>query len=532
MPFLLLAALGLAHAAPDADPESLRLTLARDALGWSVVGAMPSDEPVLSRPGPVTVRDADGSVLATTALPPLVDHASVLGDDGTAHTAHRPGFLLRVQVPWPEGAATLSVDDRVVPDLDALLDRSVARAVPRLQDGDVVQLLEGGDSANRLDLVLFAEGYTAEREEAFEADADALVDELLRREPYASYAHLLNIWRVFVASDDPGLDRTEPADVEGEVSTPFECYLQCGGIPQLICCDEDRILSTVDAEAPFADGVMLLVDTTIYGGSGGVTYSTAAMGHPDGLQIALHELGHTLIGLWDEYSYGLEGAAEDYISPNCSPDPEAPHWEPWVGETFPYGGGEAEIGAYPVCSFTNWYKPSRNACLMETLFAFDPEQGERVPTEYCPVCREAVVRILYSRLGGELLSTVSPEPGSRLREAKGETIAFDLETPLPPESLVWEWSLDGEILAEDDPDFTLDACSGLNGELQLRVYDPTPWVRADPDALLEQVVTWKARTRKCDGCGCASAAPPTAAWIALAALMGALRRRRPTWPSS
>jgi hypothetical protein len=134
---------------------------------------------------------------------------------------------------------------------------------------------------------------------------------------------------------------------------------------------------------------------------------------------------------------------------------------------------------------------------------------------YCPICREQVVLAMHANLGG-LIRATDPPAGERVRDA------ITVETTVPAERLAFEWTLDGEVVA-DGPRARV-RCSGWRGQLALRVFDPTGWVRSDPDGLLEdEAGPWTVSAEDCaePGCGCRSAG---GGWWALGLL--ALRRRR------
>ena len=65
--------------------------------------------------------------------------------------------------------------------------------------------------------------------------------------------------------------------------------------------DATRVVEAVNAHVPAWHVILVIVNSTTYGGSGGTVavYSLAA----GALQIALHELGHSAFGLADEYEY-------------------------------------------------------------------------------------------------------------------------------------------------------------------------------------------------------------------------------------
>jgi hypothetical protein len=453
-----------------------------------------------SVPGDVRVVSATGEVLATGGLPPLTGWRAIVTPDGH-EAAPSPATRIRVALPWPEGAAALQIGGRTLPvDTDAT-PWLVAPEPP----GEVHVT---GSSLRRLDLVVLSEGFTEAERPQFEAAVNALSDHLGRLEPYTQYADLLNVWQVFTPSDVSGIDPTETPSSSGSFDTPFECHYGCNGIERLVCCDADAINLKVQTSVPFAEGVLVLVNSQQYGGSGGYDYAAAYIG-AEGPKVAAHELAHSLVLLWDEYSYGEEGDPNKFISHNCAPEGEDVPWEAWMDAEHP------EIGIYPGCSFTNWVRPTAGSCMMMTL-----------QSRYCPVCREHLVRSMYAAVGGPI-EDVTPSLDEKVVLRSGQTQTFSAVTIAPRAGLEWEWVLDGEVVSTDPDTFTLDGCGNHSGKLELTVRDPTPWVRNDPDGSLESTVAWKVRTERCEGdparCGCQHGPRPEAL-LALLAL--GLRRRR------
>ncbi|MFM2161173.1 MAG: hypothetical protein RLZZ383_685 [Pseudomonadota bacterium] len=481
---------------------SLRLWLVLDGSQARVEHArvMP-DERARDVPGELAVRDAAGRVLATAALPPLAGPRSVILSEG-----HGVGDLptgsrrVRVTLPWPEGAASVDWSGQRLP-----LPGEGAPAAPSVAsrwEGAPEVRLQSGPSGERLDLLILAEGYTSEEQGAFEADYDRLVAHLAQTEPYDTYRHLLNVWTWFVPSTAQGIGPSDGVDA----GTAFGCYRGCDGIDRLVCCDEARILDAVAEAAPFADGVLLLANDDGYGGSGGFDYAVATTG-VDGPQVATHELAHSLVLLWDEYSYGYDGDPDGYISPNCAPEGRELPWAAWIGDDTP------EIGTYPGCSFTNWVRPTQGGCTMANVYA-----------AFCPVCREHLVRSLYAGLGGRLAASVSP-PEGRVRIREGETVTFDVDAV---DGLRWSWSWEGEPLTAAPGALVLDGCGARRGTLTLTLDDPTDWVRNDPDGVMRQTLSWDVQTDRCEGdppaCGCSQ--PLASSWIGIGAALVGLRRRR------
>ncbi|HMV70316.1 MAG TPA: M64 family metallopeptidase [Myxococcota bacterium] len=450
--------------------------------------------------GDVRVVSATGEVLATAALAPLTGWRAVVTPEGHDAAPH-PTTRIRIAAPWPEGAYALQIGGRTLPvDLD---ERAWLVAPEPAEPIHV-----SGLSARRLDLVILGDGFTEAEHAKFDEAVAAVTSHLARLEPYNVYGDLLNVWKVFTPSDVSGVDPRPTPGSNGAFDTPFECYYACNDIDRLVCCDETKILPQVQASVPFAEGVLVLVNSNVYGGSGGYDYSAAFIG-AEGARVAAHELAHSLVLLWDEYSYGTEGDPDAFISHNCAPEGEPVPWTAWMDAAHP------EIGTYPGCSFTNWVRPTPSGCMMMSL-----------QDQYCPVCREHLVRTMYEAVGGPIES-VDPSPDERLTLHAGDHQTFTVTSFEPRTGLEWEWSLDGEVVSNTPETFDLDGC-GNHRELQLTVRDPTPWVRSDPEGWLESDVRWKIKTDRCEGdparCGCQTG-PAPAGLLALAALALARRRR-------
>src|SRR5690606_639575 len=95
------------------------------------------------------------------------------------------------------------------------------------------------------------------------------------------------------------------------------------------------------------------------------------------------------------------------------------------------------ICAFPTCSFTDFVRPTRGACMMNVL-------GQ----PYCPVCREAVVRALYRSVGDDLIVDADPPVGSDVRVEDGATRAFHVETVGPDAGLTYTWRHAGKVVHE------------------------------------------------------------------------------------
>ena len=169
---------------------------------------------------------------------------------------------------------------------------------------DTSTLLSTGASANRVDIVFVAEGYTASERAKFLTDANTFLTTMLGsanaklNAPFSSYKNLFNASALFVASAESGTDQPNKNTY---VNTYFNAT-QHGSDGRLLYGDESKVTTTV-AQSYASDAheiTIVLVNTALYGGAGG-SVAWAAAGNTSASEIALHEIGHSFAGLQDEY---------------------------------------------------------------------------------------------------------------------------------------------------------------------------------------------------------------------------------------
>lgn len=466
-----------ADVAPDAAPgHEARTTQAAHAivaisadgvelldLFWAdSVPAPTQGEPV----DHVEVLDDAGAVLARIPVPDtrLISVIAPEGDHGDVITLDRS--VVRVPFAWPDGAVTARV---------GASEQSPREQLRPIGGPLATQVLGSGDPAERLDLVFLGDGYRITEEATFEADVDRMVAHLLTIEPYASYGELFNAWRYFVPSAESGADNsgaTPPVFVD----TTYDCYYNCGGTDRLLCCNSGALIADASLAVPGYDGLVVLVNSNKYGGAGSSAYASTYTIGGSSEEVMAHEMGHSLLGLMDEYNYG--GTTTSSGGVNCDADPGVGRWSHWVGSL--------GVGAFTPCSYDNLHRPTQNACMMNSL-----------QNAYCPVCREHAVREIYERLPAILTSTTPSEGPVTLT---GPT-TFSATTPLGALGQgPWlaSWKLDG-VEVGTGPSYTVGACPG-GTTLTLDVRDPTNFVRYDPQDLLLDQASWTLQTT-CDGDG-------------------------------
>ncbi|QFZ17471.1 M64 family metallopeptidase [Saccharothrix syringae] len=189
-------------------------------------------------------------------------------------------------------------------------------------DGAVIGTTQIFGSAPRnraFNVVLLAEGFTAAQQAAFDSAATAFVAALRATPPFDDLSPAVNVFRVNVRSTDAGAD--DPASAGGTGATArtyFDATFGGNGIRRLLLVDQTTALTVAAAQVPEFSLVLVVVNSTVYGGAGGSvgTYSLAA----GATEIAIHEAGHTAFGLADEYAYYAGGNETGHdVHPNTEP---------------------------------------------------------------------------------------------------------------------------------------------------------------------------------------------------------------------
>jgi len=177
-------------------------------------------------------------------------------------------------------------------------------------DGAVIGVTQIFGSAPRgraFNVVLLAEGFAATQQSDFNTACASFVSAFRSTPPYDELSPAINVFRVNISSTDSGAD--DPASAGGTGATArtyFDASFGGNGIRRLLVCNTTTALTVAAAQLPEFTVVLLVVNSTVYGGSGGSvgTYSLAN----GATEIAIHEMGHTAYGLADEYPSYAGGA--------------------------------------------------------------------------------------------------------------------------------------------------------------------------------------------------------------------------------
>ena len=310
-------------------------------------------------------------------------------------------FTLLVPMPLKATVATLVLRDNTgkpsthtftIDPSDVLIrDRANEAALP------YTYIHKGGDSKECIDVVILAEGYTAEEMDIFMADAKITADEILSYEPFNTHRDKFN----FIAVTSPSLDSNVSVPQEGAwrntaVGSNFMTFYMPRYLTSSRVYDMYDLVTNIPCEH-----FIILANTDTYGG-GGIynSYTLTTAHHRDFKPVVVHEFGHSFAGLGDEYFY--DNADNNDEMHSLSHEPWEPNittlvdfeskWADMVAEgveiptqvteqrTREYVVGVYEGGGYRSKGI---YRPT-DVCRMRNNTA------ER----FCPVCERAIERVI------------------------------------------------------------------------------------------------------------------------------------------
>ncbi|MEU5028756.1 M64 family metallopeptidase [Streptomyces milbemycinicus] len=373
------------------------------------------------------------------------------------------------------------------PDRIARADRALS-ASEAAADGDVSAVIQTGPVADKLDVVFIGDGYTSAQQGDFHADLRSKWEQMSAVEPYASYKELFNVWSVDAVSNQSGVSGDPGKDVVKD--TALKSYFWCDDIERLLCVDTAKVESYA-AKAPDADLVVVLSNSTKYGGAGYTLTSqvgydgiaTASSDHADSDQVAVHETGHSLGKLADEYfydDYGTYTGAEPGESnatklTAAQMTSQQKKWYRWIGQTSPDGGtvGAYEGGRYYPKGIN---RPTENS-IMRTL-----------GREFSSPGREAMIAGFYQHA-----SVLASTTGTGTAVKRDATIKVTF-----PASASITWSVDGtEVTAARGKSTVTPASLGVaaDGSAHTITAKATDNTKAVKDPALQKKLTasrtWK-----------------------------------------
>jgi hypothetical protein len=190
-------------------------------------------------------------------------------------------------------------------------------------------IMINGPTDKKVDLLILGDGYTKNEMDKFRKDAKHYTETLFSYQPFKKHKSDFNVRALEVVSAESGIDKP---DKNVWKKTALGTMYSTFGSARYILTEENRALRDIADAAPY-DFITILVNDDRYGGGGIFNLYTTCFTKPAKIgqewemdYVYVHELGHCLGGLGDEY-YSSQISYVDFYPKGVEP------WEPNVTRT-------------------------------------------------------------------------------------------------------------------------------------------------------------------------------------------------------
>lgn len=231
-------------------------------------------------------------------------------------------FHESVRFPWPKESVTIVMKKRNTDGkFNEIWTMEVDPASRTVNPADkahaenIYVVQDNGPASERIDIVLMGDGYTTDEMEKFRTDARRMSEILLSAEPFNSHRAEINIRAVETPGAESGVCKPHPGVFR---RTPLSVQYGAFDSERYALTFDNKTVRDAASAVPY-DFMVIMTNERTYGG-GGIygLYSSVSVDNKFAPYMMIHEMGHHMAGLADEY----------YTSP-VSYEMTAIQTEPW-----------------------------------------------------------------------------------------------------------------------------------------------------------------------------------------------------------
>jgi len=402
------------------------------------------------------IEDNDAPTINVDQFPAVLDAGEAITvnlfpddpDDDAVEVAFEENEHLTIRVVGGT-VEVIAAEVSEVTDIDLVLQVSdvrggVARSIVPITIHPVNgtgrgRTLFGRDASGEgVHLVVLGDGYRVDQQDKFRQDVESLIDKMQSDIGMRTHFSAWNVHMVETPSVDSGSDDNADRDIR---DTVFDTGYFCEQVRRLICGDRSKIYSVAISEYPNFDQILVLVNDSRYGGSGG----DIAIASTESVEIALHEMGHSIAGLADEY-------VDQYIAKDSIPvftegafanvsersEPTAVPWRHWFNNDVTITPNESsmQVGVFEGAYYqaNGFYRPTENSLMRSYAGKLGPVNSEQwalsVYAKANPVLDVSPVSRLLEVTAGEVVN-FSVQP---MFDSTVQSVQWGLESRLIPDS--------------------------------------------------------------------------------------------------
>jgi hypothetical protein len=239
-------------------------------------------------------------------------------------------FHESLRFPWPLKPVVVRIKKRDAKNEFSLLwRREIDPASREVIHADLVHtskvtvLADNGASAEKVDIVILGDGYSAGEMEKFRKDAGRLAGYLLGKEPFLSRSRDFNIRAVETPGKVSGVSKPHHGVFK---RTPLTVHYSSFDSERYALTYDNKTARDIASQVPY-DFMVILINERTYGGGGIYNlYTTVSADNKFAEYIMVHEFGHHMASLADEYYT----SSVSYEIPEVMVEP----WEPNITALF------------------------------------------------------------------------------------------------------------------------------------------------------------------------------------------------------
>ncbi len=198
---------------------------------------------------------------------------------------------------------------------------------------------ESGPASEKVDIVILGDGYSQQEMGKFRDDAERLSGYLLAAEPFASHCADINIRSVETPSQTSGVNKPHPGLFR---RSPLSVSYSAFDSERYALTYDNKGVRDIASAVPY-DFMVIILNERTYGGGGIYNlYTTVSADNKFAEYIMVHEMGHHLAALADEYytsavSYEMQPVTVEPWETNITAllDPGNIKWKAMVNEATP-----------------------------------------------------------------------------------------------------------------------------------------------------------------------------------------------------
>ena len=233
--------------------------------------------------------------------------ASIFGEWQTIREASEKWgtFHESIRFPWPLKPVTIILQKRdSLNKFSTIWTMDIDPASRQVNTADLIHtnrvdiIAQNGPASEKVDLVILGDGYSKEEMDKFRKDATRLSGYLMNAEPFKSHSKDFNIRAIETPSESSGVNKPHH---KVSKRTPLSVHYGAFDSERYALSFDNKTIRDVASEVPY-DLMVIMINERTYGGGGIYNlYTTVVADNKFSEYIMIHEMGHHMAALADEY---------------------------------------------------------------------------------------------------------------------------------------------------------------------------------------------------------------------------------------